>query len=220
MLPSNHKQAERVLARIVNDGAWRIDDSGRVYKKTKSGYARCKKRLTTGYLMVRKMICGKRICGLAYRLVWQILNGDIPDGMVVNHKNGIKDDNRPCNLEVTSASENLSHAHRSGLHDEHGEKNPHAKLTDGEVAQIRLAFSQGGYTQAALAARFGVSHQHVSKLVRGSRRPKQGSPRHRDNPRNLGIERDLATGRYRAKARAGHLLDGREHREMPEVRHG
>jgi len=158
------------------------------------------------------MLGGKRHNGLAHRLVWQWFNGDIPDGMVVNHRNGIKDDNRPKNLELVSMSDNISHAHTNGLLDEHGQGNPNAKLTNNEVAQIRLAFGSGMYTQAQLAKRFGVSFQHVSKLIRGECRPKQGGPRSINNPRDRGqIKRDLTTGRFHS--------DGRTWDEMPEVPH-
>lgn len=38
-----------------------------------------------------------------------------PDGMATNHINGIKTDNRAENLEYVTNSENVLHAHRTGL---------------------------------------------------------------------------------------------------------
>ena len=112
--------------------------------------------------MVRAMRDGRRICGLAHRLVWQHVHGDIPAGLTVKHKNGLKDDNRPENLELATISEQAKHSHRSGLRDQHGEKNPSVKLTDNAVAQIRLAYDQGGHDMQALAERFGVSFTRPS----------------------------------------------------------
>jgi DNA-binding XRE family transcriptional regulator len=79
------------------------------------------------------------------------------------------------------------------------DENPGAKLTDNQIAQIRLAYDRGGYTQAQLAERFGVSHQAVSKIVRGQRRSKQGGPTKTEDLRHAG-EQDPVTGRFRPKA--------------------
>jgi DNA-binding XRE family transcriptional regulator len=131
----------------------------------------------------------------AHRLVWQYFKGDIPCGDEVNHDNGLKDDNRPSNLLCGTGGENVKHAHRTGLIDQHGQKNPAAKLGDNQVAQIRLAYAMGGYTQAQLAQRFGVCHQAVSRIVRGQSRPKQGGPTNLCDHRHAG-EQDPGTGRF------------------------
>lgn len=63
------------------------------------------------YIQVR--VDGKLI--LAHRIIWENLNGPIPDGLEINHINGKKDDNRLINLELVTHKENLSHAKRTGL---------------------------------------------------------------------------------------------------------
>jgi hypothetical protein len=139
--PSNHRQAERMLIRLVRDGRWTIDEGGRIWKRSGS---RAEKPLTSGYMMVRAMIGGKRVCGLAHRLVWQHFSGDIADGLVINHRNGKKYDNRPCNLEVVTYSENMKHARRVlGVASQKGQLNPASKLTPGDVAEIRAARQRG-----------------------------------------------------------------------------
>jgi hypothetical protein len=47
-----------------------------------------------------------------------------------------------------------------------------AKLSDGDVVAIRTQYSAGGTTQVELAQKFGVSQQHVSKIIRGQWRKK------------------------------------------------
>jgi hypothetical protein len=47
---------------------------------------------------------------------------------------------------------------------------PRTKLSDDDVAAIRAAAQVGGESLTAIAARFGTSKQHVSRLVRGHQR--------------------------------------------------
>lgn len=68
-----------------------------------------------GYFKVSLMCDGRQEFIRVHRLVAKafIIN---PDGKAtVNHKNGIKSDNRVENLEWCTQSENLKHAWRTGL---------------------------------------------------------------------------------------------------------
>lgn len=59
---------------------------------------------------------GGRRKPFVHQLVAQAAYGPPPEGLVVNHKNGIKRDNRPENLEYISASDNLRHAYRNNFY--------------------------------------------------------------------------------------------------------
>lgn len=50
------------------------------------------------------------------------------------------------------------------------EKDRRRRLTDVQVAEIRSLYAAGGITHKELAVRFGVSNQHISKLISGQRR--------------------------------------------------
>lgn len=221
--------AERMLMQAVTSGEIEIDSEGRVwrvairtgdrwhrgtYRVLPCARRRAEKRTPAGYLMVRLMVGGHRYCALAHRLVWQALHGDIPDGLVINHLNGLKDDNRPVNLELTTYSGNTKHAYRAGLKDEHGERNPAATLSDHDVGAIRAAYATGGVTMRELAIRFGCSFQHVSRLVRGRRRPKQSGPVLDSDLRHNAIERDHM-GRFRAGAYPAEWPEDLRVREWP-----
>lgn len=163
----NRFQEEQVWA----SGKFTVDEEGRVWR----GLERAENRVGS-YLQVKVMISGVRYYTGAHRIVWRALFGPIPTGMVVNHKNGRKDDNRPDNLELETYSGNTKHAYRIGLMDEHGERNPAAKLTDNQVALIRNMYAGGGYTMGRLGEMFGVRFQHISRLIRGQRRARQNGP--------------------------------------------
>lgn len=65
-----------------------------------------------GYVQVSY---GGQFVALAHRLIWESVFGPIPRGLEINHKNGVKTDNRIRNLEAVTRSENMRHAYRLGL---------------------------------------------------------------------------------------------------------
>lgn len=69
-----------------------------------------------GYVQIKMFINGKRVGDLLHRVIARAFIGEIPKGHVVNHKNGIKHDNRVDNLEIITAGDNVRHAITNGLH--------------------------------------------------------------------------------------------------------
>lgn len=45
-----------------------------------------------------------------HRFIWEVYNGLIPVGFVIDHHNDIRDDNRLCNLQLITPSENSKKA--------------------------------------------------------------------------------------------------------------
>lgn len=49
---------------------------------------------------------------LAHRVVWEMVNGPIPDGMEIDHINGVRTDNRLKNLRVVTRVDNMRNQKR------------------------------------------------------------------------------------------------------------
>lgn len=124
-----------------------------------------------GYMLVSfwTRIDGKRrrVSQLTHRIVAAAFLGPCPDGLEVNHANGVKTDNRLENLEYVTRSENERHARRTGLKQSHkGERNSAVKLTQEAVLLCRQL--AGSVPQRILAERFGVSQSAISLAVSGA----------------------------------------------------
>ncbi len=111
-----------------------------------------------GYLQVGLHSGGKKTKRLVHQLVAIAFLWPRP-GLEVNHKNGIPKDNRLCNLELVTRSENMRHAVRTGLMPV-GEQRHNAKLCEESVREIR-ELGALGLTQQALGKRFGVSPSRI-----------------------------------------------------------
>ena len=97
-------------------------------------------------------------------MVWEAVNGPIPDGMQINHKNGVRTDNRLSNRELVTPSENTLHAYRLRLRSAVGEKNGRAILTEEAVREIRAS----NVPASQLARVYGVSKRTVCDARNGS----------------------------------------------------
>jgi len=102
---------------------------------------------------------------LMHRLVVEAFIGDIPDKMQVNHKNGIRDDNRVENLEIVTASENNLHSFRElGREPLKGESHGMAKLTEYIVHEIRWLF-EAGIRQYIIADHYDLDRTVIRDIV-------------------------------------------------------
>lgn len=148
-------------------GYW-ISDQGRVWSDKTHRFLRPGTQLN-GYQFVVLTKPGQKRNHRIHVLVAQHFLGPRPPGFEVNHKNGIKEDNRVANLAWVSHRENMRHALRTGLNWARGERHPHAKLTEAQVRELRAAYARGGVTQKELAHRVGVSPGYMNLILRGKR---------------------------------------------------
>lgn len=90
----------------------------------------------------------------------------------VNHKKGIKRDDRSSELEWCTQSENEIHAHKIGLKNHKGEKHPLAKLSNNDICEIR-EMANNGIKSRTIARLFKVSESHLSNIKNNKIRIKE-----------------------------------------------
>lgn len=121
-----------------------------------------------GYLQVAICFGGVEKRMPVHRLVAEAFLGPRPTTKhQVNHKNGVKADNRDVNLEWTTSKQNIRHSFDVlGNKAARGEKHGKAKLTEPKVREIRKLYL-AGETLRSIAASFGVTHQSVNCILKG-----------------------------------------------------
>ena len=105
---------------------------------------------------------------LLHRLIWIVANGEIPEKIEINHKNGIKNDNRLSNLELTDKPGNAIHSHRvlgnkAGML--RGEEIGTSKLKASDVRMIRQQYKKGVITLKFLAKEYGVHFITIRDII-------------------------------------------------------
>lgn len=110
-----------------------------------------------------------------HKLVALAFFGPCPDGHTVNHKNGVKDDNRPENLEYVTWKENVRHSMEVLGNRRDGEHNPAAKMTEEDVLRIRERRA-AGESYGSLARAFGITSVMARQIAVGRMWTNVGGP--------------------------------------------
>lgn len=84
----------------------------------------------------------------------------------VNHKWGVKTDNRASELEWATRSENQKHSYKIGLKSKAGEKHHLVKLNEEKVLEIRKIASEANTPNCVIAQKFNISQQTVCDILK------------------------------------------------------
>lgn len=151
--------------KILSD---RVKGSGRKRGPLHEVNPRCNNR---GYLIikVRNNVTGKRDDLLVHRLVGEAFIPNPKKLPEINHKRGIKIDNRASELEWCTSAENIKHAVKTGLYKPIGEDNGHAKLTWEQIQEIRHCYKPWDreFGGQSLAKKYDVGDSTIDAIVRG-----------------------------------------------------
>lgn len=142
---------------VSSDGEIR-SPSGRIMKPGLAG---------AGYPAIS---LGRATRRYVHRCVVEAFWGEIPPELEVNHKNGVKTDNRLENLEVVSKGQNQKHSWRvlknfqARKLNTQGANHPSARLTEEDVLLIR-GLSKRGIPVTKIADVFQIDRAHVNAIV-------------------------------------------------------
>lgn len=181
---------------------YELNESGEVRRKTKLIVCKdgrrkiIKGRLlkTTvgnhGYKCVTLSKDDKQKSFLIHRLIASHFMGSSldPKKTDINHKNGVKTDNRIENLEWITRGDNVRHAHEIGLHDSRKSRLRLSrlciakKISYGIAGEIRFMYEVSGLSQKEIGNIYNVSQPLVGRIVRNE------IWTHSEDEKNLRIE--------------------------------
>lgn len=164
------KRQEEILD-AINKGIFKIYKNGKVYKikKKKNQYTKyesCKPfLLNTNSIGKRYLTFGiRKETYLIHNLVWLYFNDKILEDLQINHKNGIKHDNRLSNLELITQSENMKHrTYVLGIR-KLGEESNYHKLKNKDVLKVKKLL-KNGFSRTEIAKLFNVTSQNISSIA-------------------------------------------------------
>lgn len=155
----------KLKVKPVRGSPYHASEDGKIYnkhgKEMIGAIDRC------GYHSITFTVDGVPSSKLVHRLILSTFKPhESMDDLDVNHKNGIKHDNRLCNLEWVTRSENIKHSYANGL--QTTVTNPHGTykvMTDEEIDKA-IELRKQGLTYEKIGEIVGFSRKTVSKYIR------------------------------------------------------
>lgn len=174
------KQREIKFRVWDGSGKYLAGDDGEIYSTDFNHTGETKKLKPTidndGYAVMVLNMNGTRIVKSRRKLVALAFHGERPNPKhQINHKNGIRHDDRPDNLEYVTASENCIHGYKVNGRKQSdrqmevatksftGSNNPKAKVNEAVVLSIRR-LRQKGASLKSIAERHSISVAQVSAI--------------------------------------------------------
>lgn len=146
-------------------------ENGEVYRTRMGGgrFYKYPKKIGTkdraGYFASMLTLKNKKTTVFIHHIIWVSKNGEIPEGLQIDHKNNIKSDNRISNLNLLTQGDNI----RKSLNYRKlplGEDHKLSKLKEPQVRKIRELYKTRKYMKVSLAKMFNVTDVLIGNIVR------------------------------------------------------
>lgn len=148
-------------------GLYMVSNLGRVksfnYKHTGKEQILKSSNDSHGYLKVSLYKNNKREYFKVHKLVLEAFGSLYSSGLECRHLNGVRSDNRLCNLKLGTGKENCRDAINHGTF-QMGSKHYLSKLDDDQIRVIRNLCKEGELTLEKIGKRFGVSITTISDI--------------------------------------------------------
>lgn len=142
------------------EGFYEVSNLGNVRRKGKAN--NLKGRIhRDGYMLLVLCVNCKGKSFQVHRLVASAFIVNRKNREQVNHKNGIKSDNRLENLEWATRSENAIHAHKIGLIP----RANNSKISKSDAIDIKLNCGKAGLDRKHFAKKYNISVANVGYII-------------------------------------------------------
>lgn len=145
------------------EGIYAVTENGQVFSYRKGNYLSLNYK-KNGYVYVELNVNGNVTNHRVHRLVAETFIANSDNKPFVNHKNGIKSDNRVCNLEWATGTENNLHAIKEKLVD----------LFDRWDVYQHDTFVGTFVGYKEIIARFGIAKNTVGNAIKLNRPTRSG----------------------------------------------